>query len=139
MRISDWSSDVCSSDLLMDRLINRRVGLWQHLTQTLDGALLEPLRGLLGQADFTTPYRYLEANLSGQMDGRRRLGERPGAEAADPLEALLNAAHASENDHYLSIQRCIDWFDRRAVEIELGRALMREQWSADADMFGGAL
>src|SRR3546814_7667640 len=34
-----------TQDELMDRLINRRVGLWQHLTQTLDGALLEPLRG----------------------------------------------------------------------------------------------
>src|SRR3546814_5096847 len=101
MRISDWSSDVCSSDLLMDRLINRRVGLWQHLTQTLDGALLEPLRGLLGQADFTTPYRYLEAILSGPMDGRRRLVERLGAEAADPrseehtsLQSLMRNLYA---------------------------------------------
>src|SRR3546814_5986500 len=119
MRISDWSSDVCSSDLLMDRLINRRVGLWQHLTQTLDGALLEPLRGLLGQADFTTPYRYLEAILSGPMDGRRRLVERLGAEAADPIEELLNAALAFENDDYPSLQRFIDWFDRGA---EIGRA-----------------
>src|SRR3546814_16873913 len=98
MRISDWSSDVCSSDLLMDRLINRRVGLWQHLTQTLDGALLEPLRGLLGQADFPTPYRYLEAILSGPMDGRRRLVERLGAEDADPIEELLHAALAVQNE-----------------------------------------
>ncbi|EPR09848.1 DNA helicase UvrD [Sphingobium indicum IP26] len=106
-----------TQDELMDRLIGRRVGLWQHLTQTLDGALLEPLRGLLGQADFTTPYRYLEAILSGPMDGRRRLVERLGAEAADPIEELLNAALDFENDDYPSLQRFIDWFDRGEVEI----------------------
>src|SRR3546814_11423858 len=27
MRISDWSSDVCSSDLLADRLLHRQIGL----------------------------------------------------------------------------------------------------------------
>ncbi|WP_313802012.1 double-strand break repair helicase AddA [Sphingobium sp.] len=102
---------------LMDRLIRRRTGLWQHLTQTLDDALLDPLRQLLGQADFTTPYRYLEAILSGPMDGRRRLIERLGSEAADPIEELLNAALAFENDDYPSLQRFIDWFDRGEVEI----------------------
>ncbi|WP_327754679.1 double-strand break repair helicase AddA [Sphingobium sp. SJ10-10] len=106
-----------TQDALMDRLINRRTGLWQHLTQTLDDMLLEPLRQLLGQADFTTPYRYLEAILSGPMDGRRRLIERLGSEAADPIEELLNAALAFENDDYPSLQRFIDWFDRGEVEI----------------------
>src|SRR3546814_3714589 len=102
----------------MDRLINRRVGLWQYLTQTLDGALLEPLRGLLGQADFTTPYRYLEAILSGSMDGRRRLVERLGAEAADPIEELLNAALAFENDAYPSLQRFIERSDAHTSELQ---------------------
>ncbi|WP_150291324.1 double-strand break repair helicase AddA [Sphingobium estronivorans] len=102
---------------LLDRLIGRRVGLWQHLTGTLDETLLAPLRGLLGQADFTTPYRYLEAILSGPMDGRRRLIERLGSEAADPIEELLNAALAFESDDHPSLQRFIDWFDRGEVEI----------------------
>ncbi|UZW56333.1 double-strand break repair helicase AddA [Sphingobium sp. JS3065] len=106
-----------TQDELMERLIRRRTGLWQHLTQTLDDALLEPLRRLLGQADFTTPYRYLEAILSGPMDGRRRLIERLGSEAADPIEELLNAALAFENDDHPSLQRFIDWFDRGEVEI----------------------
>src|SRR3546814_14890433 len=51
------------------------------------------------------------------MDGRRRLVERLGAEAADPIEELLNAALAFENDDYPSLQRFIDWFDRGEVEI----------------------
>lgn len=51
------------------------------------------------------------------MDGRRRLIERLGSEAADPIEELLNAALAFENDDYPSLQRFIDWFDRGEVEI----------------------
>ncbi|ETI64031.1 DNA helicase UvrD, partial [Sphingobium sp. C100] len=106
-----------TQDELMTRLIGRKAGLWRHLTQTLDDALLRPLRDLLGVADFSTPYRYLEAILSGPMDGRRRLIERLGAEAADPIEELLNAALAFESDDHPSLQRFIDWFDRGEVEI----------------------
>ncbi|MFB0875366.1 MULTISPECIES: double-strand break repair helicase AddA [unclassified Sphingobium] len=106
-----------TQDELMTRLIGRRTGLWQHLNQTLDAALLAPLRNLLAVADFTTPYRYLEAILSGPMDGRRRLIERLGAEAADPIEELLNAALGFETDDHPSLQRFIDWFDRGEVEI----------------------
>ncbi|SEJ42108.1 DNA helicase/exodeoxyribonuclease V, subunit A [Sphingobium sp. AP50] len=106
-----------TQDELMTRLIGRRTGLWRHLNQTQPDALLQPLRDLLGVADFTTPYRYLEAILSGPMDGRRRLIARLGAEAADPIEELLNAALAFENDDHPSLQRFIDWFDRGEVEI----------------------
>lgn len=106
-----------TQDDLMTRLIGRRTGLWRHLTDRLDESLLTPLRALLGQADFTTPYRYLEAILSGPMDGRRRLLERLGPEAADPIEELLNAALAFESDDHPSLQRFIDWFDRGEVEI----------------------
>ncbi len=106
-----------TQDELMERAIGRKGGLWRHLLQRLDDAQLLPLRQLLGQADFTTPYRYLEAILSGQMDGRRRLIERLGAEAADPIEELLNAALGFEADDHPSLQRFIDWFDRGEVEI----------------------
>jgi len=108
-----------SQDELMTRLIgrDRKTGLWRHLTATLDEDLVRPLRDLLATADFTTPYRYLEAILSGSMDGRRRLIERLGPEAVDPIEELLNAALAFEIDDYPSLQRFIDWFDRGEVEI----------------------
>ncbi|MEA3540525.1 MAG: double-strand break repair helicase AddA [Pseudomonadota bacterium] len=107
-----WTQD----DLMM-RLIGRKTGLWRHLNQTLDEDLLKPLRDLLSVADFSTPYRYLEAILSGAVDGRRKLIERLGAEAADPIEELLNAALAFESDDHPSLQRFIDWFDRGEVEI----------------------
>lgn len=106
-----------TQDELMTRLIGRKTGLWRHLNRTLDDTLLQPLRDLLAVADFTTPYRYLEAILSGPMDGRRRLVERLGSEAADPIEELLNAALAFESDDHPSLQRFIDWFDRGEVEI----------------------
>ncbi|MFC4595966.1 double-strand break repair helicase AddA [Sphingobium tyrosinilyticum] len=106
-----------SQDDLMIRAMGRRIGLWQHLARTLDDDLLAPLRTLLGRADLTTPYRYLEAILSGLMEGRRRLIERLGIEATDPIEELLNAALAFESDDHPSLQRFVDWFDRGEVEI----------------------
>jgi ATP-dependent helicase/nuclease subunit A len=106
-----------SQDDLMTHAMGRRTGLWQHLTRSLDDEMLAPLRTLLGRADLTTPYRYLEAILSGPMNGRRRLIERLGVEAADPIEELLNAALAFETDDHPSLQRFVDWFDRGEVEI----------------------
>ncbi|WP_425511286.1 double-strand break repair helicase AddA [Sphingobium fontiphilum] len=106
-----------SQDELMHRAMGRRGALWPHLTQSADPQVIEPLRALLGQADFTTPYRYLEQILSGPMQGRRRLIERLGSAARDPIEELLNAALAFDSDERPSLQRFIDWFDRGDVEI----------------------
>jgi ATP-dependent helicase/nuclease subunit A len=107
-----------SQDDLMRRLMNRpKGGLWRHLVASLPAGELEPLRALLAQADFTTPYRYLESILSGPMNGRFRLVERLGTAAADPIEDLLNAALAFETDEHPSLQRFLDWFDRGDVEI----------------------
>jgi ATP-dependent helicase/nuclease subunit A len=107
-----------SQEDLLARAAPRKGGLWAHLRATQDGGdLLKPLRELLGLADLMTPYRYLEHVLSGPMQGRRNLFERLGAEARDPIEELLNAALAFENDGRPSLQRFIDWFDRGDVEI----------------------
>ncbi|MCP1471097.1 ATP-dependent helicase/nuclease subunit A [Sphingobium sp. OAS761] len=106
-----------TQDEVMERLIGHKGSLWRHLMRTQGGERLAPLLGLLGVADFTTPYRFLEAILSQEMDGRRRLIERLGIEAADPIEELLNAALSFETDDHPSLQRFIDWFDRGEVEI----------------------
>jgi ATP-dependent helicase/nuclease subunit A len=106
-----------SQEELMARLLGRKGGLWRHLQATQDSTMLEPLRALLGRADFTTPYRYLEEIVSGPMDGRRKLIHRLGIQARDPIEELLNAALAFESDDRPSLQRFIDWFDRGDVEI----------------------
>lgn len=108
-----------TQDELLERVRrDKGVGLWSHLRRTLGQSnLLEPLYALLGQADFTTPYRYLENILSGPLDGRRKLLERLGAEARDPVEELLNAALIFESDAHPSLQTFVDWFDRGDVEI----------------------
>lgn len=105
-------------DDLMHHAIGRgRTGLWRHLRAQGDAALLSRLGDLLAMADFTTPYRTLETILSGPLDGRRKLVERLGTEAIDPIEELLSAALAFETDDYPSLQRFLDWFDRGEVEI----------------------
>ncbi len=111
-----------SQDDLMNRAIPRKGSLWGHLRETLGTEDQAPLRALLASADFTTPYRYLEAILSGPMDGRRKLVARLGEEARDAIDELINAALSFEADDHPSLQRFIDWFDRGDADIkrELG-------------------
>ncbi|MES1985062.1 MAG: double-strand break repair helicase AddA [Pseudomonadota bacterium] len=106
-----------TQEQLLDRAHARRVGLWSHLRAIVPEPIIQPLRDLLAQADFTTPYRYLEQILSGPMQGRRGLIRRLGVEARDPIEELLNAALAFEQDGQPTLQRFVDWFDRGDVEI----------------------
>src|SRR3546814_4930122 len=108
MRMSDWSSDVCSSDLeLYARTRARgRAAIWEHLRGAegeLPAATMEALRHLLGMADFTTPFRFLETLLSGPIDGRRKLYARLGREARDPIDELLSQALAFETRETVSL------------------------------------
>ncbi|HEX8302201.1 double-strand break repair helicase AddA [Sphingomonas sp.] len=107
-----------SQDELMTGAVRERGGLWRHLRATQPAERLAPLEQLLRQADFTTPYRFLEAILSGEMDGRRKLLLRLGEEARDPIEELLSAALNFESVATPSLQRFLDWFDRGDVEIK---------------------
>jgi ATP-dependent helicase/nuclease subunit A len=106
-----------TQDELMARAAPRRGALWPHLRRTCAAELLAPIEALLAQADFDTPYRFLEMILSGPMDGRRRLLARLGEEARDPIEELLNAALDFETNATPSLQRFLDWFERDEVEI----------------------
>jgi len=66
-----------------------RAAVWEHLRATegdVPAATMAALRALLGAADFTTPFRFLETILSGPLDGRRKLYARLGREARDPIE-----------------------------------------------------
>ncbi len=82
-----------------------------------DAQTIAALDDILGRADFTTPYRFLEHLLSGPLQGRRKLIERLGQEARDPIEELLGAALQFEGTATASLQRFLDWFDRGEVEI----------------------
>ena len=106
-----------TQDELMDAAPRENGSLWRHLRRTQPAARLAPLTTILARADFTTPYQFLEEMLSGELDGRRKLLRRLGAEARDPIEELLGAALAFETTTTPSLQRFLDWFDRGDVEI----------------------
>ena len=73
---------------------------------------------LLRMADFTTPSRFLEAILSGTMNGRRKLYSRLGLAARDPINELMTAALEFEHSEIPSLQRFHAWFARGDVEIQ---------------------
>lgn len=106
-----------SQDELMAATVRDRGGLWRHLRATQPEERLAPLYALLRRADIATPHRFLEEILSGPMEGRRKLLERLGEEARDPIEELVNAALNFESVATPSLQRFLDWFDRGDVEI----------------------
>ena len=107
-----------SQDDLMQAAPRAGGSLWRHLRQTQTPDRLAPLFAILNRADFDTPYVFLEAMLSGKLDGRRKLLERLGEEARDPIEELLSAALDFERLAIPSLQRFLDWFDRGEVEIK---------------------
>jgi ATP-dependent helicase/nuclease subunit A len=107
-----------TQDDLYARAKGRSGALWPHLRQSLDKEELAVPFALLGMADLSTPYRFLETTLSGAIGGRRKLLSRLGEEARDPIEELLSAALAFERDAPPSLQLFLDWFDRGDVEIK---------------------
>ena len=109
-----WTQD----DLMHRALREKGVSLWSHLRATQDEETLAPLRALLASADFTTPYRYLEAMLSGPLGARGKLIARLGEEAGDAIEELVNSALAFESEAHPSLQGFIDWFDREEADIK---------------------
>jgi ATP-dependent helicase/nuclease subunit A len=100
---------------LYERAKKRTKPLWQHL-----GVHKPPaLQAMLDRADLTTPYEFLEFILSDpEIAGRRKLLERLGEEARDPIDALLAEALAFEQQATPSLQQFLDWFDRGEVDIK---------------------
>jgi len=90
--------------------------LWPRVRDSGDPAA-EGLRRLLDMADYATVHQFLETILSGPLDGRRRLLERLGPEARDPIEELLASALEFDTGSAPSLQRFLDWFARGDVEI----------------------
>jgi ATP-dependent helicase/nuclease subunit A len=96
----------------------REGALWPHLRRhgETPAATLEALQAILAMADFASPHGFFERLLSGPFDGRRKLLERLGTEARDPIEELLSAALEFEGTG-VSLQAFLDWFARGDVEI----------------------
>ena len=73
---------------------------------------------LRAEADYTTPYRLLDAILSGPLQGRRAMAARLGAEANDAIDALLAEALAFETREPPSIIGFLDHIGRAPVEVK---------------------
>ena len=78
-------------------------------------ARLELLRG---SAEFTTPYRLLDAILSGPLQARKAMAARLGEEANDAIDALLAEALAFENRQIPSIIGFLDHIDRAPLDVK---------------------
>ncbi|GAO76969.1 MULTISPECIES: double-strand break repair helicase AddA [unclassified Sphingopyxis] len=104
--------------------------LWEQLRAReaeVPASTMTALRGLLGMADFTTPYRFLDHVLSGPMQGRRRLYARLGREARDPIDELLNQALAFERLHIPSLLAFLS-------DVEASRVDIKRQTEARSDV-----
>ena len=95
--------------------------LWEQLRAReaeVPAETMTALRGLLGMADFSTPYRFLDRILSGPMQGRRRLYARLGREARDPIDELLNQALAFERLHTPSLLAFLSEVEASSADVK---------------------
>ena len=126
--LGGWSQE----DLLEHGFRDKGIRLWSHLRASrapLVAETLGRLGALLARADFELPQALLHWMLVGPWQGRRRLVARLGQEANDPIDELLNAAHAYAAAHLASLQGFIQWFDAGEGELKReageGGALVR--------------
>lgn len=105
-----------SQDQLHAIAAARKGELWPALREHGPAETRDGLGALLAMADFETPHSFFEAILSGPLDGRRKLLDRLGGEARDPIEELLSAALDFAGPQ-TSLQDFLDWFARGEVEI----------------------
>lgn len=78
-------------------------------------ARLELLRA---GGDFETPFRLLDAILSGPLQGRRAMVARMGTEANDAIDALLAEALAYESRNIASLTGFLHHIDRAPLDIK---------------------
>ncbi|MFC3174737.1 double-strand break repair helicase AddA [Novosphingobium bradum] len=112
-----WSQD----DLLAHGWREKGVALWDHLRQSREPLVVqtvEQLVTLLGKADYAPPAALLHWLLVGPWQGRRKLIARLGREAGDPIDELLNAAHAYAAGDVPSLAGFLHWFDAGDGELK---------------------
>ena len=97
------------------------VTLWHHLRRASHpdvAATIEQLNEVLRLADYEPPQALLHWLLVGPWQGRRKLIARLGREAGDPINELLNAAHAYAMAGTPSLAGFLAWFDAGEGELK---------------------
>ncbi|MCB2079398.1 MAG: UvrD-helicase domain-containing protein, partial [Novosphingobium sp.] len=95
--------------------------LWNHLRKSRHAevaAVLEKLGEILRLADFEPPQALLHWLLVGPWQGRSKLVARLGHEANDPIDELVNAAHAYATSNTPSLVGFLNWFDAGEGELK---------------------
>lgn len=98
-----------------------KVRLWDHLRRGDHPevrAVVEPLQDLLGKADFDPVPALLHWLLVGPWGARARLVARLGREVNDPIDELINAAHAYAATATPSLVGFLAWFDAGDGELK---------------------
>lgn len=112
-----WSQE----DLLRFAYREKGVPLWDHLrakTEPDAQPAMDMLLDLLARADFEVPQHLLSWLLTGPWQGRRKLVARLGHEANDPIDELVNAAHAYCVTATPSLVGFLNWFDAGEGELK---------------------
>ena len=111
-----------TDDSLMALAVGRRGALWETLRDRSDEqadwrAAWTFFAALLSRVDYLSPHALLSEAL-GPLGGRARLFARLGAEAAEPVDELLQAALAYARTHPPSLQGFLHWLRRSAAEVK---------------------
>ena len=111
-----------SDDELSDLAIDRPGSLWDALRGRADERpswrrAADFFTLLLGRVDYVSPYALL-AEALGPLGGRARLFNRLGAEAAEPVDEMLNAALTYGARHPPSLQGFLHWLRRSGAEVK---------------------
>jgi len=112
-----WSQE----DLLEHGYRPEGLALWEHLRRSrhpLVAEALARLTDLLARADYVAPEALLQWLLVGPWEGRRLLLARLGQEAGDPIDELVNAAHAYSAGAAASLVGFLHWFDAGDGELK---------------------
>jgi ATP-dependent helicase/nuclease subunit A len=107
---------------LMALAIGRHRPLWEVLRDRHEEApawsrVWSFFSALLSRVDYVTPHA-LFAEALGAQGGRAKLLARLGAEAAEPIDELLNAALSYTKTHPPSLQGFLQWLRRSGAEIK---------------------
>lgn len=110
-----------SQDQLLAHGWREQGHLWSHLRASADplvAATVEQLNGLLARADYVPVQALLHWLLAGPWQARARLVARLGEEVGDPVDELLNAAHAFAATGTPGLHAFLQWFDAGDGELK---------------------
>src|SRR3546814_8616674 len=107
MRISDWSSDVCSSDLEAITAREARGETLENRLIRIDSAKITAIETSRGEARITVRYHADISAITRDADGKLIAGSMSDAEQADDLWTFRSEEHTSELQSLMRISYAV--------------------------------